>query len=308
LIRKSWVVLIHAVMLSFQSIVVEWLTVLLQMPPLVIAACSIPLAGAVLLAISRLVIKKKITVFKSWKYLFPSAAFLSAGIFTWYDAVHRIGASKDGLLAGPIETVSILFLAYFFLKERMNNVQLAGVMITIIGFFMTIVSGKIELSLLSLLSFSLGDIEAILSAITYAAGIIFLTKLLTRHSSIEVTGASLLIAGLILAAFLWTTTPHLIVVRISDWIILLIFSILPLLAALFYSKGLETIGASLTSTISSSTILLTLLFQVTLGQFGIKSNLLENIPLITLAIIGGALGIYGICLIHLQKVIPFQRI
>jgi drug/metabolite transporter (DMT)-like permease len=98
------------------------------------------------------------------------------------------------------------------------------------------------------------------------------------------------------------------VVRIVDWMILLLFSVLPLLAALFYSKGLERIGASLTSTISSSTILLTLLFQLILEQFGIKSNLSENIPLITIAIIGGALGIYGICLIHLQKAIPFQRI
>ena len=278
------------------------------MPSLVIAACSIPLAGSMLLLISRLIIKKKTRVFEPWKYLFPSSAFLSAGIFTWYDAVHRIGASKDALLAGPIETLTVLFLAYFFLKERMSNVQLAGVMITVVGFFMTVVSGNIELSLSSLLPFTLGDIEAILSAITFAARIIFLTKLLARHSSIEVTGASLLIAGLILAAFLWTTSSHLIVVRIVDWMILLLFSVLPLLAALFYSKGLERIGASLTSTISSSTILLTLLFQLILEQFGIKSNLSENIPLITIAIIGGALGIYGICLIHLQKAIPFQRI
>jgi drug/metabolite transporter (DMT)-like permease len=159
LIRKSWVVLIHAIILSFQSIVIEWLTVWLQMPSLVIAACSIPLAGSMLLLISRLIIKKKTRVFESWKYLFPSSAFLSAGIFTWYDAVHRIGASKDALLAGPIETVSVLFLAYLFLKERMSNVQLAGVMITVVGFFMTVVSGNIELSLSSLLPFTLGDIK-----------------------------------------------------------------------------------------------------------------------------------------------------
>ncbi|MGC2427516.1 MAG: hypothetical protein WA421_10795 [Nitrososphaeraceae archaeon] len=50
-------------------------------------------------------------------------------------------------------------------------------------------SGSIELLLISsLLTF--GDSEAILSAVIFASGIIFMTKLAWRYSPLEVTGTS----------------------------------------------------------------------------------------------------------------------
>jgi hypothetical protein len=54
LIRLSWVVFLHAALLSIESIVIEMLTAQLQLEPLVIAANSIPVAGAALLLITRL--------------------------------------------------------------------------------------------------------------------------------------------------------------------------------------------------------------------------------------------------------------
>ena len=59
MIRLSWVVFLHAALLSIESIVIEMLTVQLQLEPLVIAANSIPVAGVALLLITLGSEKKK---------------------------------------------------------------------------------------------------------------------------------------------------------------------------------------------------------------------------------------------------------
>jgi hypothetical protein len=140
---------------------------------------------------------------------------------------------------------------------------------------------------------TLGDIEAILSAAAFGSGIIFMSKLTKDYSALSVTGSTLCLTGLILAFTLWvTSTPT---VKSSEWIVLLLFSILPLSAALTYVVGLERIGASLTSTIGSFSILLTIVFQLALVWVGLKMILPPNIPLI---VAGGILGVLGIYLVH----------
>jgi hypothetical protein len=85
---------------------------------------------------------------------------------------------------------------------------------------------------------------------------------------------------------------------------LITFSLLPLSAAFLYVVGLNRIGASLTSTIASSNILFTLFLQLLFQGLGIKSNLPENI---LLAVIGGALGVFGIYLIHIENDLLFRK-
>jgi hypothetical protein len=60
----------------------------------------------------------------------------------------------------------------------------------------------------------------------------------------------------------------------------------------------DRIGASLTSTIASCNIIFTLFLQLLFKGLGVKSNLPENI---LLALIGGALGLFGIDLVHIEK-------
>lgn len=298
LIGKSWIVFIQAIILSFESIIVEFLTEIPGISSLQVAGISIPIAGALLLLARSVFLNKKITIFKSWKLLFSGSIFLAAAVFLWYDSVTRVGASKEGLLAGPLEAVIVLILAWLFLKEKLRKKQLAGVIIALSGFLATIASSSLQLSLLFSIPLTFGDFEAMLSAIAFAAGVIFMTKLVERHSSIEVSGGSLFVSGLILAAILalWMfPTSHL---EIRNWIFLVFFSLVPLVAAFLYVIGLSRIGASLTSTIASSNILFTLLFQLLFRGFGIKTNLPENI---LLAVIGGALGIFGIYLIHVEN-------
>ena len=145
-------------------------------------------------------------------------------------------------------------------------------------------------------SISLGDVEAIISAVCFALGVLFLAKLSSRYSPLEISGMCLLLSGSILIIAMIIFTPELSINMITSyWYIFIVFSLLPLIGTILYVNGIKRIGASLTSTIASSRILLTLILQILLTQIGIRNTLPDNI---FLALIGGILGITGIVIIH----------
>jgi drug/metabolite transporter (DMT)-like permease len=288
-----------------------------------LSAISITLAGIMLLLVASFLMKRKeiaILLLKSWKNLSLASFFLAAGIFTWYDSINRIGASKEALIAGPLEIVIIVVLARVFLNERLNRIQVTGIVLALIGFFISIVS-DIDIDVLDsiqmvttppLLStlITFGDVEAILSAFGFGVGVLFLTKLVSLHSSIEVAGASMLISGLILVGFMVGFSDESLQLSLvakhslfkqpqmnTTIIILALFSLFPFIGSLSYSTGLSRIGASITATIGSSSILITIIIQIMLRELGVKSNLPENI---FIAVVGGVIGFLGIYIIHIH--------
>ena len=338
LISKSWVVFVYAITISIESIVIEYLTAssFVRISPIMLSATGITLAGIMLLVVAyALKSNRKISILftKSWKNLIISSLLLSFGIFTWYDSINRIGASKEALIAGPLEIIIIVLLAQVFLHERLNRFHFIGISVALLGFFISILSdtniaahdyihtikttpsyGVLRSLLLSAITIvSFGDIEAILSAFGFAGGVLFLTKLTKRYSSIEVAGASMFTSGLILVVSMivgllfYSTNRELLPsneISLSRQplmpiiIIFLLFSLLPFIGSLSYSNGLSKIGASLTSTIGSSSILMTVVLQLMLNEFGINSHLPENI---FLAIFGGVTGFLGIYMIHIPR-------
>ena len=323
LIHKSWVVFIYAITISVESILIEFLTTtFLEITPIMLSAISITLAGIMLLLVASLLMKRKeiaTLLLKSWKNLSLASFFLAAGIFTWYDSINRIGASKEVLIAGPLEIVIIVVLARVFLNEKLNRIQVTGIVLALIGFFISIVS-DIGIDVLDSIQtvitpplpstlITFGDMEAILSAFGFGIGVLFLTKLVSLHSSIEVAGASMLISGLILVSFMvgfsYESLQVSLVAKHSLFkqpqmniiIILALFSLLPFIGSLSYSTGLSRIGASITAIIGSSSILITIIIQIMLRELGVKSNLPENI---FIAIVGGVIGFLGIYIIHMH--------
>jgi len=315
LIRKSWIVFLFAIILSSESILIEYLTLLLGISPLAISAFSIAISGVLLLLILNFVNNKQTSILSSSiKDFIPASIFLSAGIFTWYDAVSRVGASKESLLAGPIEIVAVLFLARILLHEKLNKKQLLGICIALVGFIIVLLSdhnnigddgnnnGIINVTIFAVeslnFSISLGDIEAIISAISFALAVFFLAKLSKKYSPLEISGMCLLLSGLILIIVMVIFTPEMSVnLFMSYWYIFIIFSLLPLFGTICYVEGIKRIGASLTATIASSRILLTLIIQILLTNIGIRNTLPDNV---LLALIGGILGITGIIIIHMH--------
>jgi EamA domain-containing membrane protein RarD len=53
-----------------------------------------------------------------------------------------VGASKEGLLAGPLETIVVLILARVALQEWLSRLQMVGTTIALTGFFVTVMSSS----------------------------------------------------------------------------------------------------------------------------------------------------------------------
>src|ERR671926_1269561 len=146
LIRKSWVVFVYAITISLESIIIEYLTTYssVHFSPIMLSAVSITFAGILLLLVAAYLFKKakKIpTLFaKSWKNLILASLSLSFGIFTWYDSINKIGASKEVLIAGPLEIVIIVILARAFLREKLTRLHFIGIGIALVGFFLAVAS------------------------------------------------------------------------------------------------------------------------------------------------------------------------
>jgi drug/metabolite transporter (DMT)-like permease len=333
LIQKSWVVFVYAITISIESIVIEYLTTrsTIHVSPILLSAISITLGGVMLMMVTILFLKKTegiiILFAKSWKNLLLASLFLSIGIFTWYDSINRIGASKELLIAGPLEIVIIVLLARAFLREVLKSIHIIGIALALFGFVLAIMSdssfsedkeniGWNGLTFPETFNITFGDMEAILSAFGFALGVLFLTKLVSKHSSIEVASSSMLISGFILVGFLivgllldemqhsstsgtsiLTYSPENSQQLILIVIVLIVFSLLPFVGSLSYSTGLSRIGASLTATIGSSSIIITLVAQLLLVEVGIPGNLPNNI---FLAVLGGIIGFLGIYIIHMH--------
>ncbi|MGE5634655.1 MAG: DMT family transporter [Deltaproteobacteria bacterium] len=306
MLRYSWIVFAHAILLSFESIFVEVIQNSLEISVITIASICIPTSGGILLLIyfaSNRNDNNIINIFKNYKRLFPAAIFLSVGIFTWYDSVSRIGASKDGLIAGALEITIVLFLAHLVLKERLTKTQLFGVFLAIIGFFITMSIGNNTGS--SINYFSLGDFESIVSAICMASSYLFTVKLVKNNSPIKITGLLLVLSGIsfiVISSMIFTVTKNSVFsfedLNIEEVCILILFSFIPLSSALFYNIGMKKLGASITSILASSTIILTIIFQVFLSMIGYAMILPLNT---SMAILGGSIGIIGIFIIHIPS-------
>jgi drug/metabolite transporter (DMT)-like permease len=318
MLKYSFIVFAHAILLSFESIFAEFIQNSLQVSVITITSISLPISGGILLLIhftskrnnrndNNIII---LNIFKNYicnnyRHLFPASIFLSIGIFTWYDAASRIGASKDGLIAGALEITIVLFLAHLILKERLTRTQIFGVFLAIIGFFITISIGNNTNNTGSINYFSLGDFESIISAICFASSYLFTAKLVKNDSPIKVTGLLLLLSGLafiVISSLLFTVTKNSLFsfegLNVEELWILFLFSFVPLSSALFYNIGMKKLGASITSILASSTIILTIIFQVLLNLMGHAMILPLNI---SMAILGGSIGIIGIIIIHIDS-------
>jgi drug/metabolite transporter (DMT)-like permease len=318
MLKYSFIVFAHAILLSFESIFAEFIQNSLQVSVITITSISLPISGGILLLIhftskrnnrndNNIII---LNIFKNYicnnyRHLFPASTFLSIGIFTWYDAASRIGASKDGLIAGALEITIVLFLAHLILKERLTRIQLVGVFLAIIGFFITISIGNNTNNTGLINYFSLGDFESIISAICFASSYLFTAKLVKNDSPIKVTGLLLLLSGLafiVISSLIFTVTKNSVFsfegLNIEELWILFLFSFVPLSSALFYNIGMKKLGASITSILASSTIILTIIFQVLLNLMGHAMILPLNI---SMAILGGSIGIIGIIIIHIPS-------
>ena len=164
---------------TVDHIVAELFFVSLLLPSMVVvAAIAIPIAGAMLLAIHRFWLKKKITILrKEWKSLIIIAALFAATEFAWFDAVGRIGGSMTALLSVPLEPVAIIIMSFFILNEKLRKPQIIGTCVVIFGIILSLdMVGAV-----SMYQFGIGEIEAMMAAFTGATEVVLTVKFLSKY-------------------------------------------------------------------------------------------------------------------------------
>jgi drug/metabolite transporter (DMT)-like permease len=283
-------------MASTESIAVELFYVVLYIPTLVIAAIAVPIAGIALLFIHRIIMNDKVTILREWRYLIIISVLFAITEFTWYDAVSHIGAGKTSLINLPLETLSIVILAWLFLNERLNSIQIIGASIVIVGIILSIGS---DVTSTNITQFGIGEIESIIASLSGAVQAILIVKLLFKYKTLEVTAFTLIISGVMLQ-FQWFFNPF-STIQSSAWFYVLLSPLVPM--ALFFLQylSMNKIGASFTSIIGSVSIVLTVTIQLILVRFAVPVTIPENV---TLALTGGAVSVLGICFIFMNIGIP----
>ena len=275
-------------MMSAESITVELFFIITRIPTIVVGVISTPIAGTMLLIVYRVIMRREITILKSWKTLLMIGGSFAFTQFMWYDAVGHIGAGKTALINIPLETVIIVSLSWIILSERLHRIQIIGAVIVISGVTLSI-TGDISNNITQ---FGIGEIEAIITSFTSAFETVFITKLLLKYNALEVSAFMLIISGLVLNIS-WFFIDDL-GGEVNIYALLYLFIIAPLIPLILTISSyvsLKRIGASLSTIIWSCSIILTVVVSLILMYFGTPFTVPENI---TVALIGGIISVIGI--------------
>jgi drug/metabolite transporter (DMT)-like permease len=281
--------------MASEAVIIELFYVVYAIPTLIVATIAVPFAGLILLLAKRHGVM--VLLRREYKAILLISLLFAITEFLWYDSLARIGAGKVSLIE-LAETVLIIALAWVFLSERLTRRKTIGAAVVLIG-----VSISISLdTTASTGGFGIGEIEAILAAVSSAVYIILVTRLLHKADEVHVTGFSLLLSGLMLQVqwlffFSFAQQQPTTTTIIIEWTWLLVLTpILPLTVFLFQFMSYARIGAALTSIIVSTHVFLVILIQVILYYYSqIPIALPENL---LLAFVGGIISVGGIVILE----------
>ncbi len=221
--------------------------------------------------------------------------FVLARVF-FYKSINLIGSAKSGFLA-QIEPLFIVLLAVLFLKDKFNQKEILGLLTVFFGAVLL----NFNLSSISL-SFGLGEIYAILTALMFAIGIIISSGLIKKYGASIITSIEMIFGGCLLSLFL-IISPVSVNMHIIPYLIPL--GVISALCWLFYNTGIKTAGASETSIIYSTKafFVLVLSFLIT----GLIPSMNIKLPLSIIPfLIGGIMIFLGIFI--LEKYKPKQSV
>ncbi|MCK4428993.1 MAG: DMT family transporter [Candidatus Aenigmarchaeota archaeon] len=216
----------------------------------------------------------------------------------FYKSINLIGSAKSGFLA-QVEPLFIALLAVLFLKEKFNLKELPGLLLIFFGAVLL----NFNWSSVSL-SFGLGEIYAILTALMFSVGIIISSGLIKKYGASLVTCIEMIFGGCLLSLFLIIST---VSINIYAIICLIPLGFIYALCWLFYNTGIKTAGASKTSIIYSTKAFFILIFSYLITTFA--SSLNVKIPLnIIPFLIGGIMIFFGIFILEKYKLKQSRKV
>ena len=297
-VRTKYVILVlmSALVVAFESVAVEGALNIADMNIMLVTTVPVVFGGVILLATSP---RKTMQFMRSigrrgWWGLSSMCVLGAAGTFLWFDAVGRIGASKEAILGGgSSEVLFIVILSVTFLRERLTRREAVGSALVLAGVF-------VVLSNMDTISptISTGELEAILSSVFFAGSVVITTYLLWSHELTALSGFQLLYTGLILSVGALAvgigSLPDL-----GGFVILLLIGVFPAVGLWMYNSGLPKIGASLTSVLFALSGVMTVAVQLVV--LAIVPDAAIRLPENgALAVVGGVVALTGIYLINMK--------
>jgi len=290
------VVLSSAVIVAFESIGVEALINIEGINPLLVSSVPLMSGGMILMALSPRAFSGFARALgrKGWGAMVAMCALSAIGIFLWFDAVHRIGASKEAILGGgSSEVLFIVLLSAFFLKERLNRREVLGSILVLLGVFV-VLSNKESVSP----TMGLGEAEAIASSLLLAASVMITTFLLWTHDLTALSSVQLILSG----AMLLAGSLALGLVSMPDIrgvLLMLGLGIAPGIGLWTYNAGLPKIGASLTSVLFALCGVMTVGVQVAVTVIFPDADMILPESL-GIALLGGGVAFVGVYLLEVS--------
>lgn len=288
------IVLMSALIVAFESVAVEAAINIAELSSFIVSAVPPIVGGAILMCIrpGSTVSFGKGLGRTGWAFMALLCAFVAGGVLMWFDAISRIGASKEAILGGgSSEVLFIVLLSAVFLSERLNKWEAVGSILVLAGVFLVLANADS-------LGFSVGfgEAEAILSSLLLAISVVMTTILLKSKELMPLSGVELFLSGTILLV-VGVVTGLIETPSLEGLLILMGLGTIPSAGLLTYNAGLPKIGASLTSVLFALTGIMTvgvqLLVLLVFPSADIK--LPQNIAL---ALLGGAVAFAGVYLLN----------
>ena len=234
---------------------------------------------------------------KGWALTLAMCGFVAAGVILWFDAVSRIGASKEAILGGgSSEVLFVVVLSAVFLKERLTWLEGLGSLLIILGVFLVLA----DFETLSLPA-GVGETEAILSSFCLGISIIISTVLLRVYQLTPLSGIELFVSGIMVVSF-GLATGLVTAPDAAGLALLVLLGLFPAAGLLTYNAGLPKIGASLTSVLFALTGIMTVGVQLLVLALYPDADIILPRS-VAIAILGGMVAFLGVYLLHKKKAV-----
>ncbi len=289
------IVLLSAVVVAFESVAVEGALNIAGIDVFLVSAIPPMIGGAILLGIQP---SKTRTFAKElgragWARMAVLGSLVGFGVLLWFDAVSRIGASKEAILGGGAsEVLFVVLLSAMFLGERLRRLEAAGSALILVGVFLVLINtSRVSLTL------GAGEVEAIISSLILGGSVVYTTHLLHNYDLMRLSGLELLLSGVVVlaagAALGLLRWPD----GLAGWLILALIGLFPAVGLGTYNSGLPRIGASLTSVLFALNGILTVGAQLIVLAFAPHTKLIlpQSVPL---AVLGGVIAFVGVYLLN----------
>lgn len=292
--RYIIIALMSALVVAFESVAIEGALNIADIDILLVSSLPTIVGGLILMSI----FPRGTVAFThslgrhGWLIMLGLCAFAAAGVLLWFDAVGKIGASKEAILGGgSSEVLFVVILSAVFLSERLSLMEGIGSLLVILGVLVVLTNiDSVGLTL------GLGEVEAIVSSLLLGISVVMTTSLLKTHDLTPLSGIELFVTGIIVLVF-GVAADLIVLPEPSAWIILVLLGLFPAVGLLAYNAPLPKIGASLTSVLFSLTGIMTVGVQL-LILFVAPDADIKLPQSVALAIIGGSIAFVGVYLLN----------